>query len=77
MRVIRGLLLGRFGHARNISGVYAGGVELTGAERAVAWVSLVLALGVLVVSVDMLLGGALFGWSPVPPVSAREAGEDD
>lgn len=52
------------------------GMELTGAERAVAWVSLVLALGVLAVSVDMLTGGRLFGWPGAADV-VEEAGEDD
>jgi hypothetical protein len=49
-------------------------MELTGAERLAAWVSLVVALGILAVSVDMLTGGRLFGWSGD---SAAEAGEDE
>lgn len=52
-------------------------VELTGAERAVAWVSLVLAVGVLLVSADLLTGGRLFGWSPVPAASVTEGGSDE
>lgn len=51
------------------------GMELSGGERLVAWVSLVLAVGVLAVSVDLLTGGRLFGWSTAP--GAGEVADDD
>jgi hypothetical protein len=77
MRVIRGGLLGSFGHARDITGVYAGRVELTGAERAVAWLGLAAAVAVLLVSVDLLTGGRLFGRPPGQAAADTEAAEDE
>jgi hypothetical protein len=38
-------------------------MDLTGAERLAAWVSLALAVGIVIISVDMLTGGRLLGWS--------------
>jgi hypothetical protein len=49
-------------------------VELTSAERAVAWLGLAAAVAVLLVSVDLLTGGRLFGWS-APGVWAAASGE--
>jgi hypothetical protein len=51
-------------------------VELTGAERAVAWLGLAAAVAVLLVSVDLLTGGRLLGWRPAVSVWA-EAAEDE
>lgn len=62
---------------RILPGFMLAGMELTGAERAVAWVSLLLAAGVLLVSVDLLTGGRLFGWSGGSAADVTEAGEDD
>lgn len=54
-------------------------MELTGGEKIVVWVSLGLALGVLLIGVDLLTRGRLFGGLPVPAVSVTEGGaiEDD
>jgi hypothetical protein len=62
---------------RILPGFMLAGMELTGAERAVVWVSLLLAAGVLLVSVDLLTGGRLFGWSPMPAASVTEAAADE
>lgn len=77
MRIFGGLLLRRFGHALDISGVYAGRVELTGAERVVAWLGLALGVVVLVVSLDMLTRGRLLGWQDVRDDSEAEAVGDE
>lgn len=60
-----------------LAGFMLAGMELTRAERAVAWVSLAVAVAVLVISVDMLLDGRLFGWSPMPAASVTEGAGDD
>lgn len=63
--------------AWDITGVYAGRVELTGPERVVAWLGLLAAAAVFVVSLDLLTGGRLLGWSPMPAVSVTEVADDD
>lgn len=73
VRVIGGAVLGHFCHAGHITGVYAGGVELTGGEKIVVWVSLGLAVGVLLIGLDLLSGGRLFGGLPMPAVSVTES----
>jgi hypothetical protein len=55
-------------------------VELTGAERAVAWLSLLLAAGVMLISMDMLTGGRLLGWTGgvwEEAVTADDSGSGD
>lgn len=52
-------------------------MDLTPAERAAAWVTLLLAAGVLLISLDMISGGRLFGRASSRNVDDLEAGEDD
>lgn len=62
--------------ARDITGVYAGRVELTGGERLIVWVSMGLAVGVLLIGLDLLTAGRLFG-GLAAPTAEGEAIEDD
>jgi hypothetical protein len=53
-------------------------MEVTPAERAAALVALVFLVGLLIMDIDILTGGRLFGPGPsVPDDDGLEAGEDD
>lgn len=72
MRVVRAQFAVLFAHGWHATGVYAGRVELTGGEKIVVWVSVGLALGVLLIGLDLLSGGRLFGGLPMPAASVTE-----
>lgn len=52
-------------------------MELSGAERVVALISLLVAAGVLIITADLLTGGRLLGWSGGTWDEATEAAGDE